>query len=332
MSLKCRNSDQEIHSFLNDETQWSALKKSNAAHSTLRMSCCGGPVALRTNSLGTRYFSHKSRGNCEHKADAPEHMLAKVVVADAVDRAGWCFNTATAGQAADGSVWSADVMVTQAKKGRIAFQVQWGPQSVTETQRRQDMLRSSKVRGLWFMRHLVVPVDRQTPAFGLAFDGQIQTFKVMLPSIRHAHQAQNIHALKSSDVWQQEIELGEFVAGALQGRLKFAPATGSTVPMQVATSALDCWRCGKETHAIMGLTFGLEKSWPGFGETVLQIYDFEDCPEWLQATLPAQLLAAHGVGAVKHRSSKTRGASYLSNGCVHCDAIQGQFYDRCKDR
>jgi hypothetical protein len=32
------------------------------------------------------------------------------------------------------------------------------------------------------------------------------------------------------------------------------------------------------------------------------------------------------VGAIKSRYSKTIGAFYLSNGCYHCDAIQGDFF------
>lgn len=327
MSLNCQAGAQKIHSFLQSESEWAALKSANAKNGPLRMSCCGGPVTLRITSLGTRYFSHRSKGDCAHPVDAPEHMLAKVVIAQAIDRAGWNFDTTTVGQIADGSAWTADVMATQASRGRVAFQLEWGKQSVEETQRRQDVFRSSKVRGLWFMRHLGVPVERHTPAFGLAFDAQTKAFRVLLPSDRYRHSTQNIHALKTSHAWQQEIDLSEFVAGALSGRLKFAPANGSTVPVQVSTAGLDCWRCGKETQAIMNLSFDLEKLWPGFGDGSIQIYDFEDCSDWLAAALPAELLATHSVGAVKHRSSKTMGRSYLSNGCVHCDAILGKFYD-----
>ena len=33
-----------------------------------------------------------------------------------------------------------------------------------------------------------------------------------------------------------------------------------------------------------------------------------------------------GIGQVKELLSRTRGHAYLSNGCVHCDALQGAFF------
>ena len=38
-------------------------------------------------------------------------------------------------------------------------------------------------------------------------------------------------------------------------------------------------------------------------------------------------LRSRGIGTVRSRFSKTRGSAYLSNGCVHCDSLQGAFYE-----
>lgn len=47
----------------------------------------------------------------------------------------------------------------------------------------------------------------------------------------------------------------------------------------------------------------------------------------VMAILPRSILSRHGVGVVKPRSSKTASERYLSNGCVHCDALQGRFFE-----
>jgi hypothetical protein len=44
------------------------------------------------------------------------------------------------------------------------------------------------------------------------------------------------------------------------------------------------------------------------------------------AALRAEAAARMGVGLVKTRFSRTRNGEYLSNGCVHCDALLGDFY------
>lgn len=54
-----------------------------------------------------------------------------------------------------------------------------------------------------------------------------------------------------------------------------------------------------------------------------------DTPQGTAILLPALAranLKTHGIGAVRKRFSKTRGSAYLSNGCVHCDALQGAFF------
>jgi len=49
-------------------------------------------------------------------------------------------------------------------------------------------------------------------------------------------------------------------------------------------------------------------------------------PELIMGHTDNKILASHGVGVIKSRYSKTVDGSYLSNGCYHCDAIQGDFF------
>lgn len=36
----------------------------------------------------------------------------------------------------------------------------------------------------------------------------------------------------------------------------------------------------------------------------------------------------YNIGKIKERFSNTEGSSYLSNGCIHCSALMGNFYLR----
>jgi len=43
--------------------------------------------------------------------------------------------------------------------------------------------------------------------------------------------------------------------------------------------------------------------------------------------LPATLLRSQCIGEIKLRSSKAEKKVYLSNGCIHCDALLGRFFE-----
>jgi len=133
------------------------------------------------------------------------------------------------------------------------------------------------------------------------------------------------------DYWQQAIELSDFVEGALTGKLHFAPLLGTTVPVDVYTAETNCWRCKKDTRTVLNLIFAASRALPGCADVELDIYSFGDSlkngSSVISKMLPQSLLKTYGIGALKPRYSKTEGRSYLSNGCVHCDALQGRFFE-----
>jgi hypothetical protein len=79
-----------------------------------------------------------------------------------------------------------------------------------------------------------------------------------------------------------------------------------------------CWKCGGSTVALVAV------SPPGA----------RDDDELFQTSEPAALafaaaylpVGAWQVGEIKERASRTAGETYLSNGCVHCDALLGNFF------
>jgi hypothetical protein len=52
----------------------------------------------------------------------------------------------------------------------------------------------------------------------------------------------------------------------------------------------------------------------------------ENTLAYAAAALPAEAVSRMAVGLIKLRFSRTRNGEYLSNGCVHCDALLGDFY------
>jgi len=82
-----------------------------------------------------------------------------------------------------------------------------------------------------------------------------------------------------------------------------------------------CWRCHRSTVALIGVR-------PQNGRHAGSLVSCQDenVLASAAAALPAEAAARTGVGLVKPRFSRTRNGEYLSNGCVHCDALLGDFY------
>lgn len=331
MPLKCVSDNQELFAFnIKSADDWDELRARNAQDRSLHMQCCGVGVVLKTSKLGTRYFAHARKGPCLSAPESSEHLRAKEIIATAVQRAGWVVTVEQSGQTNDQQTWIADVLASRGGKSAIAFEVQWSRQSLDETERRQNIYRSASVRGMWFMRQHDFPISKEIPAFMLTFDEQTGEFHVLLPApsfnslwvcARDKHESRN---------WQQRIELGRFVEGALQGKLRFAPQVGKKLPLEVSGACTDCWRCKKETWIITNLCFAASRVQPGAADVDASIYDFDDeghGAALLMNTLRPHVLAQHGIGAIRPRFSRTEGQKYLSNGCVHCDALQGRFFD-----
>ena len=332
MPLKCISGNQELFAFNITSTEaWNELRASNAQDHSLHMQCCGAGVVLKTSKLGTRYFSHARKGPCLTAPESSEHLRAKEIIATAVQRAGWVARVEQSGQTNDQQTWIADVLASRGGKSAIAFEVQWSRQSLDETERRQNIYRSASVRGMWFMRQHDFPISKDIPAFMLTFDEQTGEFHVLLPAPCFHSSFISARDKLKSEYWQQRIELSRFVEGALRGKLRFAPQIGKMLPLEVSGVYTDCWRCKKTTRIIINLCFAASRIHTGASDVDASIYDFDDDEghgaTLLVNTLRADVLAQHGIGAIKPRYSRTEGQKYLSNGCVHCDALQGRFFE-----
>lgn len=330
MPLKCLGDGREIYAFdVESEEAWASLRLQNSTSRHLRMPCCGAGVVLRESKLGTRHFAHARRGDCATAPETAEHLLAKHLVVAGIRRTSWAAHTERTGQTPAGDEWRADVLAEKGK-AKVAFEIQWSAQPDDETVRRQERYAAAGVRGLWLFRQRKFPTTKQIPAFRLAFKPEEQAFQVLLPSPLYSPEWMTSKELDAPRVWQQAVELEDFVQGALSGRLRFAPTLGAKMPFEVHAAEGVCWRCKKPTNIVTGLVFAAGRVFPGHPSIDTSIYELADAPggvEGLQALFPVQRLKSLGVGAIKPRHSKTEGRAYMSNGCVHCDAIQGRFFE-----
>ena len=329
MPLKCLLGETPVFAFNFSGEKWEQLKVENRKLKHLSMPCCKAKATPKTSKLGTQFFAHAKTGGCETAAETAEHLLAKATVAEAAKLAGWTVDTEVQGSTPAGDPWVADVLVSKGQS-KIAIEIQWSKQVQEETKRRQTKYAESGVRGLWLMRHPNLLVERETPTFRLCYDEETRSFSVLIPSSRFFPEMINNHNKDEAGYWQQGVGLRNFVAGALNGALKFAPVIGRRMPVSISTAPVECWSCKKETRIVHEVIFLASKILPGHTDIHTNIYEFDGVDGGgavLAALVPSDLLRQHGIGAIKARYSRNMGGRYLSNGCVHCDAIQGRFYD-----
>lgn len=330
MPLKCLQHGQEIFAFdIADEGDWQALRDTNQRLKHMTMPCCGSSVTLRTSKLGTRHFAHSRIGTCTTKPESAEHLLAKSIIAQSAAKQGWEAKAEQGGRCDNGDGWIADILVRKAGTRPVAFEVQWTRQTNDETIARQHRYHASAVRGLWLFRQSDFPFDRNVPAFRLIFDERGKTFSVALPSPL-LHLGVNSRERGDARYWPQIIPLPEFVAGALGGRLKYAPAIGLTIPATIWTTEKFCYKCGCETKIVNFIRLNLNQAFPGHPHADVTIYDFDEWPEGraiLLRLLPKDLLASHNIGEVKPRFGGWSSRPQISNGCAHCGSLHGMMHD-----
>ncbi|AYH44446.1 hypothetical protein CDA09_13800 [Azoarcus sp. DN11] len=165
----------------------------------------------------------------------------------------------------------------------------------------------------------------------MVLDEESKRFSVWLPSPRYSRDWVSAREKDEPHYWQQKVPLEEFVQGALAGRLKYAPALGLRVPLEVYAGYDQCWRCKRETGRVLELRFDIGRVLPGCADLTTDLYGFAehypDGERLIHTLLPPARLREVGIGQLQRRFSKTEGQAYLSNGCVHCGALQGRFFD-----
>lgn len=303
MPLKAVLDGKNIFAFNYESESWLELKSQ-----PVKMPCCGAKAILKKSKLGTHFFSHYRKGDCESAPESAEHLYLKNLVSRIALKNGWEVETEKQGETPSGEKWIADVYCTKGK-AKIAIEIQWSRQSDDEFRRRQAKYASSGVRALWLYRlrknkqywHNDIVYEYETPVFGMRMKSE-----------------------KITDLYipQFNVPIEEFITGFMTGDLDWRPNPKQQHIAEIIPHYETCWKCKKETGIVLALTIKNQR-----GKRVFfKAFDDWGVPDFLVSNNLSATLHKFRIGTIKNRYSRTRKKQYLSNGCYYCDALMGNFF------
>jgi competence protein CoiA len=143
-----------------------------------------------------------------------------------------------------------------------------------------------------------------------------------LPAARVVEHATGGYRALLPDRWlsYQEVSVAELLDAAFGGRLKFGLPQGFATLVSVWGNDAECWSCHRHGRVITHIAIHY-----GPHESRLTIPDLSDHREIFD-TVRERLPEALNGTAIKDRYSQMQERSYLSNGCVHCGKLFGEFH------
>ena len=310
MPLRCVDPtmNRDILSFDLSPEEWRILERVNKSIRHLRMPCCDAQVVLKKSRRGTCFFAHKIKGDCVAARETEAHRCLKRMAVEAARASGWDAETEVPGATPSGDEWRADVLA-QKGKHQVAIEIQWSAQTSEETLRRQARYAESGVRCLWLLRQKKeLQTGRDLPAARISGDLD-EGFVALIPTV----------------FGEQSVPMREFFDAAFNKRLRFGLPLGCIALVSVQVAPISCWSCDAQTRIITGVDVDVGPDTYRFTVPALGAH-----PEHLELF---RIIRHHtpdglGLGDIKRRYSKTQRRPYLSNGCAHCDALVGEFFER----
>lgn len=317
MPLRCLDpTGRNIHSFDLTDDEWRTLTIENKRARHLAMPCCVAQVTLKRSSLGTPFFAHKARGECATAPESKEHLHLKWLAVDAARTYGWSAETEVGGVTPSGEQWIADVLATKGRH-KVAFEIQWSGQTNEETLRRQERYREAGIRGLWLLRQPGFPITHDLPA--ACIGGSLEDgFAALIPSSTYM----TARDRSDSAAWHQSLPIEAFLDAAFGGHFKFGVPLNVDATVFIRGAEMECWHqsCQAKTRVVTRIEVAFGPNRCSFSLSVLERY--RDPATDILARIPRN----RDIGKIKLRDSKTEGRSYLSNGCVRCDRLMGEFF------
>jgi hypothetical protein len=86
---------------------------------------------------------------------------------------------------------------------------------------------------------------------------------------------------------------------------------------RVLTITDRCWSCSLKVRGVVGVLVEMSAG--------RRFIPFADIAEELASVADERVLAARGIGPLRHRDSPGIAGGYVSNGCVQCDALIGRI-------
>lgn len=315
--------NKKIYSFMLNNEQWDRLKD-KYKKLNMHMPCCQTRAIPKKNKLGTQYFAHLPSSHCSvHSGESREHQFCKYLILKYLHENGWLVTPEFRGQTPSGETWIADIHAEK-NKTKLIIEIQWSPQSIEDTKRRQDKYIASGIRAVWFMR--TTPKNKWDVLDYQSYE--LPIFSIWLD--KETHQLMASGAFNNWDDYDLvEIEFIQFFESLMQGAIQYSLKPEPTRFMQLTMNTVTCWKCGINTNTIMDANYFIH-----YQDKVIKIgqLGIENISSTHCAILNnPKLLQKYQYGYIIKRFSCTRKESYLSDGCFHCDALQGAHF-KYKDR
>lgn len=169
---------ERVESFDVTAEAWRSLRNNVADGSaTAILQCCKSRAVLKTSHLGTHFFAHRGKSDCPGALETEAHLDLKRALYDAVRGAGW---QATIEHYDQGRPWQADVLAVKGSR-RVAFEIQWSPQSMPRTAERQSRYRSFGVGACWLFQTMPRSAARRdVPAFQIVIESDRPAPSILL--------------------------------------------------------------------------------------------------------------------------------------------------------
>ncbi|ODM51267.1 hypothetical protein BC455_08480 [Vibrio harveyi] len=300
MPLSAVLNNKPIYGFNFSPKEWSELKEMYRGQE-LSMSCCGNKARPKTSKLGTQFFSHVRRGECDSVAESEDHLTLKNMVAKVAIEAGWDVTSEYRGETPDGEKWVADVHCRKDTK-EMVFEIQWSPQSYEEYERRtQKYLSSGIQRCAWLCRDYkykenAFPETFETPCFGISG----KSGKYMVSKF--------------------DVDVETFLKGMFNRKLKWLPVKGQKLVCYAFYNTSLCTRCGGQNNYFCSLHVYSPE-----GHRLAEELYFNygtSTQELIEANVTTEQLLQHQIGSFHHIYDKRAGYAFMAHGCLHCNGIK----------
>ena len=332
MAFSCVKNDKKIYSFEYSLKDWITLKEDK--NSVFQMTCCGSRATLKTSKLGTQFFAHKVKpkaSNCSNSGESAEHIHIKYLVMKELNRNGWAVEVEKRGTTPNGEEWIADIFAEKGK-AKIAIEVQWSPQTFTETRRRQAKYAQSGVRCAWLLRSSSIKARNAIVGDYIYSTKDLPVFSIYKDKKQdnQTYMVYNVNKLKTDSYVPLEpivLELEHFVRSLVSSKIKFIKKYNPLKRLYLEVIEQTCWNkhCGGTTRVVTQMyfkeiVFGVEI------EYLFQSKAIDDCDDKILTVLNSQLAKAYNFAPLRRRYSKTVGDTYVANSCIYCDALMGKHF------
>ncbi len=302
-----------ISSFLNDQ-EWEELKdkvKTNSLDVIIYQTQKKG--YLRRSKNGLQHFVHK-RGQLPEgwKPESAQHLFIKNEILLGCKDVGW-----ESFPEFKENDWEADVLAINGKH-RIAFEVQWSPQSYDKTIERQNKYIRDSVRCCWLFK--------KPPNEFIDYDDSIKANKDIPLFLLFENEAKEIKV----KLYDKIFGVREFIKILLEGKIKFTRRIKSKPEQSITVNFFDitCWKCKARQYVYflqetITSKCGLESDVHYPIDVYYHLWYSPEIIEAVRNFIKTPKGRHIRVGEIKKRFSKTVGKYYMSFGCYKCDALFG---------